>query len=63
MKKYKIFPEKGDKWVSGAFDPEILEQRLNAYAVEGWKVVSCTAGQFFAGGFRNEIVIILEKDE
>jgi hypothetical protein len=63
MKKYKVFPEKGDKWIIAHFDTEILEQRLNAYAKQGWRVVSCTAGQFFHGGTGNEIVVILEKDE
>jgi hypothetical protein len=63
MKKYKVFPEKGDKWINEPFDPEKLEQRLNSYAEQGWRVVSCTAGQFFTGGYRNEIVVILEKDE
>jgi hypothetical protein len=62
MKKYKVFPQRDDKWITGSFDPEILEQKLNAYAEEGWKVVTCTSGQFFVGGFRNEIVVILEKD-
>jgi hypothetical protein len=63
MKKYKVFPQKGDKWISGPFDPEVLEKELNSYAEQGWKVVSCTAGQFFPGAYRNEIVVILEKDE
>jgi hypothetical protein len=62
MKKYKVFPEKGDQWVHGPFNTELLEQRLNACAEKGWKVVSCTSGQFF-GATRNEIVVILEKDE
>ena len=63
MKKYKVFPQKGDKWISSPFDPERLEQELNLYAEQGWRVVSCTAGQFFVGASRNEIVVILEKDE
>jgi hypothetical protein len=63
MKKYKVFPSKDDNWISGPFDTEKLEQKLNAYAEQGWKVISSTSGQFFYSGTRNEIVIILEKDE
>jgi hypothetical protein len=63
MKIYKVFPQKGDKWIAGPFDSEKLEQELNTYAKQGWRVVSCTAGQFFTGGHRDEIVVILEKDE
>ncbi|GHV54974.1 hypothetical protein AGMMS49579_16660 [Spirochaetia bacterium] len=63
MKKYKIFPPKDDKWIAGPFDTDKLEQELNAYAEQGWRVVACTSGQFFTGGHRNEIIIILEKDE
>ncbi len=63
MKKYKVFPQRDNKWITGPFDPEKLEQELNAYAEQGWRVISCTAGQFFVGGYRNEIIVILEKDE
>lgn len=62
MKQYKIFPQQDDEWIGGQFDPKILEQKLNAYAAEGWRVATCTAGQFFVGSFRNEIIVILEKD-
>lgn len=63
MKEYLVLSQK-DKWFSGKFDPEKLEQALNSYASQGWRVAtSATAdmpGGF--GGTRQEIVIILERD-
>jgi magnesium-transporting ATPase (P-type) len=40
MKEYKVLTQK-DKWFSGKFDPEKLEQAINAYAEQGWRVISC----------------------
>ena len=64
MKKYKVLTQK-DKWFSSKFDPEKLEQALNAYAEQGWRVISCASGDFpgVFGAARNEIIIILERDE
>ena len=64
MKKYKILTQK-DKWFSGKFDPERLEGALNAYAEQGWHVVGCATADFPAvfGKDRQEIVIIMERDE
>ena len=62
MKQYKVLTQK-DKWFSSKFDPEKLEQALNAYAEQGWRVVASTSGDFpGAFGSRNEIIIILERD-
>jgi hypothetical protein len=58
MKTYKVLTLK----VGEPFVPEKVEQELNAYAEQGWRVVSCTAGQFYVGAFRNEFIAILEKD-
>ena len=33
MKEYKVMSQK-DKWLSSKFDPEILEQGINAYRAE-----------------------------
>jgi hypothetical protein len=63
MKKYKVLTQK-DHWSSSKFDPEKLENALNAYSEQGWRVVSCTSGDFPGLlSSRNEIVIILERDE
>ena len=64
MKKYKVLTQK-DKWFSGRFDPAALEQALNDLASEGWRVISMTSSSregFVAGGGKDEIVILLERD-
>ena len=58
IKKYKILTLKPNS----PFNPEELEKELNGYSEQGWKVITSTAGQFYTGAFRNEIIIILEKD-
>ncbi len=62
MKTYKVLTQK-DKWFTKKFDPELLEQALNAYAQEGWVVRGVTTATFpgFLGGNREEMVIILER--
>lgn len=63
MKEYKVLSQK-DKWFSGKFDPERLEEALNAYASQGWSVVTSSTAQFpgFLSGVREEIVIIMERE-
>lgn len=63
MKKYKVLTQK-DKWFSGKFDPMNLETALNAYAEQGWRVISCaTADVPGFGGSRQEFITVLERDE
>ena len=63
MKQYKILTQK-DKWFSGKFDPQKLEDALNSYAQQGWVVkAAITAeipGMFSAS--REEALVILERD-
>lgn len=63
MKQYKVLTQK-DKWFSSKFDPAALESALNAYAEQGWRVVTSVSGDFpgVFGANRNEIVVILERD-
>lgn len=63
MKQYKVLTQK-DKWFSGKFNPETLESVINAYAEQGWRVISCATADFPAvfGAARQEMVIILERD-
>lgn len=63
MKQYKVLTQK-DKWFSNKFDPAALEAALNAYAEQGWRVVSSASGDFPGafGSSRNEIIVILERD-
>jgi hypothetical protein len=63
MKKYKVLTQK-DKWFSGKFDPEKLEQAINAYAEQGWRVISCATADIPGfGSARQEFITILERDE
>lgn len=61
-KQYKVLTQK-DKWFSGKFDPQKLEEALNAYAEQGW-VVKAAATATIASGFganREEMIIIMER--
>ena len=63
MKQYKVLTQK-DKWFSGKFDPEKLEQAINAYAQQGWVVKAAFSAQVpgvFSGN-REEAIMILERD-
>ena len=64
MKEYKVLSQK-DKWFSKKFDPQKLEEALNAYGEQGWKVITSATAKFpgFVGGEREEIIIILERDK
>ena len=63
MKEYKVLTQK-DKWFSGEFSPSKLEAALNAYAEQGWRVVTSATGKThrFFRGKREELIIVLEKD-
>ncbi len=63
MKQYKVLTQK-DKWFSGKFNPQTLEDAINAYAEQGWRVIGCATADFPAvfGAGRQEMVIILERD-
>ncbi|WP_040214573.1 DUF4177 domain-containing protein [Clostridium polynesiense] len=63
MKRYKVLTQK-DKWFSGKFDPQNLENAINAYAEQGWRVIGCATADI--GGFgsgRQEFITIMERDE
>lgn len=63
MKKYKVLTQK-DKWFSGKFSPEKLEQAINSYAEQGWTVVTtATADIPGFGTNRQELIVILEREE
>lgn len=62
-KQYKILTQK-DKWFSGKFDPEKLEEAINAYAKQGWRVVAATTATFPAmlSAGREEMIVVMERD-
>lgn len=62
MKEYKILTQK-DKWFSGKFDPQRLEEAVNAYAQQGWVVkTGFTADIPGVMGHREEAIIVLERE-
>lgn len=62
MKEYKILSQK-DKFLSGKFDPDNLEKAINAYAEQGWEVVSMATASFpsFTGA-REEVIVLFQRD-
>lgn len=60
--EYKVLTQK-DKWLSKKFDPQRLEQALNAYAEQGWNVIYATTATFpgILSGNREELVVIMER--
>lgn len=64
MKEYKVLSQK-DKWLSSKFDPDKLQEAINAYAEQGWRVISCTTASFpgFMTGNREEMIVLLERDK
>lgn len=63
MKEYKVLTQK-DKWFSGKFDPQRLEEAINAYAQQGWVVKSAFSAEIpGVFGNREEAIIILERDK
>jgi hypothetical protein len=62
MKEYKVLPILS--LPDDIIKPKEMEERINASAKEGWKVVSCTESiSSFKGKEIDRIFIILEKDE
>ncbi|WIF88989.1 DUF4177 domain-containing protein [Acholeplasma laidlawii] len=64
MKEYKILTQK-DKWFSGKFNPQLLEQALNSYDAQGWRLVSSFSANIpgILGQAREEAIMILERDK
>ncbi|MCC7450027.1 MAG: DUF4177 domain-containing protein [Anaerolineae bacterium] len=58
---YKVLTQK-DKWFSGKFDPQGIENAINAYAQQGWTFVTSTTASIPGfGGAREEMIMILER--
>jgi len=63
MKQYKVLTQK-DRFFSGKFDPEKLENAINSYATEGWTVISvATASIPSITGTREELIVVMERDK
>jgi hypothetical protein len=63
MFKYKVLTQK-DKWFSGKFDPAKLEEALNGYSEQGWRLITCATADIPSfGGSRQEFIAVLEREE
>ncbi len=63
--EYKVLSQK-DKWFSGKFDPERLEEALNTHAQQGWKVLAITSASregFLTGSGKDELIVIFEREK
>ncbi|MCL2598398.1 MAG: DUF4177 domain-containing protein [Firmicutes bacterium] len=61
MFEYKILTPKDPRF-AGKFDAQKLEEALNIYAQQGFRVVNCANADFGGMGIsRNEFVAILER--
>ena len=59
--EYKVLT-KEDRRLSGKFSPENLEHALNAYAAEGWRVVSSFAVASPWTLSTSQVMILLERE-
>jgi hypothetical protein len=63
IREYKVLTQK-DRWFGGKFEPQKIEQALNSYAQEGWRLAAAATANFpavFSGG-RDELIMILERE-
>ena len=59
--EYKVLVQK-DKWFSSKIDPVMLENTLNTYSANGWRVISCaTADILGIRRSRQEFIAVLER--
>lgn len=61
MKEYLVVTERDNRF-SGNFDEDSLQQLLNSYAAEGWRVVSGFTASSVWKSLKAEIMIILERE-
>ncbi|HEY3713235.1 MAG TPA: DUF4177 domain-containing protein [Jatrophihabitantaceae bacterium] len=60
MIEYRVLSERDGRF-SGNFDPTVLEDPLNSYAAEGWRVVQSFLTASVWKSTKAEIVVILER--
>ena len=59
--EYKVLTKEERGW-SGKFSPENLEQTLNSYAAEGWRVVGTFPVASIWSISTSQILILLERE-
>ena len=64
MREYKVLTQR-DKAFGGEFSLEKLEPAINAYAAQGWLVVSVTkiAVPAGSGTAREELIVVMGRDK
>ena len=59
--EYKVLTKEERRW-SGKFSPESLEQVLNSYAAEGWRVVTTFPVASIWSVSTSQVMILLERE-
>ena len=59
--EYKVLTKEDRRW-SGKFNAENLERTLNAYAAEGWRVVTSVPVASVWSYSTSQIMIVLERE-
>ena len=59
--EYKVLTKEDRRW-SGKFTPENLEQTLNSYAAEGWRVVGSVPVASPWTLSTSQVMILLERE-
>ena len=63
MYEYKVLTQK-DRFFSGKFSPEKLQEVINSFAEEGWRVIAVTSAEFPGlMSKREEVVLFLEREK
>ncbi len=59
--EYKVLTKEDRRW-TGKFSPESLEQTLNSYAAEGWRVLSNVRVASPWSFSTSQVMIVLERE-
>ena len=59
--EYKVLSKQDRRW-SGKFSPEQLEQVLNSYAAEGWRVVTSVPVASPWSLSTSQVMVLLERE-
>ena len=59
--EYKVLTKEDRRW-TGKFSPATLEQTLNSYAAEGWRVVSSFPVSSPWSLSTSQVLILLERE-
>ncbi|MBM4022514.1 MAG: DUF4177 domain-containing protein [Planctomycetes bacterium] len=61
--RYKVLTQR-DRYFAGKFDPDRLEDAINAYADDGWRVCGMATTLFTSlAGKREEVLVLMERIE